>query len=329
MDKKFMDYIKENIKEYLPEDFGDASVEIEETLKTNNLIRQGLLICRKGESISPMIYLESYEKRYNNGEEMEQILREIAELRLQLGCENQNILSELMDYGTLKQNLTFSMCDPELNQGQLKCYVHTNRGKYMAMYRVIIGMNEHGTASMLVTENHLKIWKITEEQLYEDTIKAEKTRGFELFRMDELTDRINHSEDSFTVTNLLKSSDKEIRDYMYVLTNHSRNFGAGAIMHDDLLEEVGNIIGCDYFILPSSIHELVLVPDVANHSQKELEEKVSEINETEVEPEDIFSYYASFYDNEQKILYPEKPIEKRYEVQEGTETSRKLLPVLD
>ena len=50
MDKKFMDYIKENIKEYLPDAFVDASVVIEETLRNNDRICQGLMICRKGET---------------------------------------------------------------------------------------------------------------------------------------------------------------------------------------------------------------------------------------------------------------------------------------
>ena len=130
MDKKFMDYIKENIKEYLPDAFVDASVVIEETLRNNDRICQGLMIFRKGETITPRIYLEDYEKRYEMGEAFEQILQEIAALRVLLDRGDESIISVLEDYDSIKQNLVFSMCDPELNQQQLKYHVHTQCGKY-------------------------------------------------------------------------------------------------------------------------------------------------------------------------------------------------------
>lgn len=116
---------------------------------------------------------------------------------------------------------------------------------------------------------------------------------------------------------------------MYVLSNLARKFGAGAIMHTELFEKIGQILGCDYFILPSSVHELAIIPDPGNQSQQEIEERVREANETQLDPEDIFSYHASFYDHDQKILLPEKSDEKQYEVQEVAENIWKPLPVLN
>lgn len=331
MDKKFMDYIKENIKEYLPDAFVDASVVIEETLRNNDRICQGLMIFRKGETITPRIYLEDYEKRYEMGEAFEQILQEIAALRVLLDRGDESIISVLEDYDSIKQNLVFSMCDPELNQQQLKYYVHTQCGKYTAMYRVILEQKGNSIASIPVTHNHLKIWRITEKQLYEDTIQAENRRGFGLVRMSELVKEINsyYSEEPFIATNLLEETDNGPGDCMYVLSNPARKFGAGAIMHTELFEKIGQILGCDYFILPASVHELAIIPDPGNQSQQEIEERVREANETQLDPKDIFSYHASFYDHDQKIVLPEKPDEKQCGVQEVTENNLEPLPVLN
>lgn len=315
MDKKFMDFIKENIKAYLPDTFMDASVEIEETLKNNDLVRQGLMICRRGESITPKIYLEDYEKRYKKGESFEQILQEIAELRVLLDCKDTNILPAVMDYASLKQNLTFSMCDPELNHRKMQEYVHTPCGKYAAMYRLVLMAQGEGVASMPITKEHLKVWKVTEEQLYKDTIQAENRRGFELMSMREMVKEItsHHTEESFEAANLLGGSENVPVDDSYVLSNRIRYFGAGAIMHSELLERIGKLLGRDYFILPSCVHELFIIPDVGNQSQEELERRIWEINETENDPEEIFSYHAVFYDHDQKLLLPEKPNEKQHD----------------
>lgn len=333
MDKNFMNQVKNQIKEYLPKNFEDAEVGIEETIKNNDCIKQGLMVYRKGEYITPKIYLEGYEKRYKNGESLENLLREIADLRVLLDRGDKSIMSDLMDYTSLKKNLVFSMCDPEMNQRQFKYYVHTRRGRYATMYRLFLEQNENGTASMLITENHLKMWKITEEQLYEDTIKAENMRGFELKCMRDLLCEQRRTDDNtylpIKAVNLLEVSEMKRRDNMYVLSNRIGNYGAGAIMHTEILEKIGNILESDFFILPSSIHELVITPDFGNLSQQELEEMVAEINTTQVEPEEIFSNHVSFYDNTQHLLLPEKPEQKWSEIPDMLGENLGYLPAPD
>src|SRR5699024_2401143 len=196
MDKNFMNQVKNQIKEYLPKNFEDAEVGIEETIKNNDCIKQGLRVHRKGENITTKIDLEGYEKRYKSGESLKKLLREIADLRVRLDRGNKSIMSDLMDYACLKKNLVFSMCDPEMNQRQFKYYVHTRQGRYAAMYRLFWEQNENGTASMLITENHLKMWEITEEQLYEDTMRAENMRGFELRCMRDLLREQRRTDDN-------------------------------------------------------------------------------------------------------------------------------------
>ena len=89
---------------------------------------------------------------------------------------------------------------------------------------------------------------------------------------------------------------------MYVLTNQSKTNGAGVLVQDGVLEKVGGMIGSDFYVLPSSIHEVLIVPDNGNMRLAELEDMVREVNATQVAPEDLLSDKVQYYDLETKTL---------------------------
>lgn len=89
---------------------------------------------------------------------------------------------------------------------------------------------------------------------------------------------------------------------IYVLTNESRLNGAGILAQNNVLEKVGNLLQSDFYILPSSIHEVLVVPDDGTFALKELESIVKEVNATQVAPEDLLSDKVQYYDRETKIL---------------------------
>ena len=89
---------------------------------------------------------------------------------------------------------------------------------------------------------------------------------------------------------------------MYVLTNQSKTNGAGVLVQDGVREKVGGMIGSDFYVLPSSIHEVLIVPDNGNMRLAELEDMVREVNATQVAPEDLLSDKVQYYDLETKTL---------------------------
>ena len=91
---------------------------------------------------------------------------------------------------------------------------------------------------------------------------------------------------------------------MYVLSNQYRHFGAGCILYNRVLEDIGNQINDDFFILPSSIHETIILPASYAMSKESLSEMIVEINETQVSEEDILSDHAYYFSRkENKILF--------------------------
>ena len=90
-----------------------------------------------------------------------------------------------------------------------------------------------------------------------------------------------------------ESEDKE--DVMYVLSNRSRSYGAAAILYKGRLEGIGEY-------LPSSVHEVIIIPQSAAPGQEELSDLVTEINTTQVDAEEVLSNHAYYYDRKKKKL---------------------------
>ena len=89
---------------------------------------------------------------------------------------------------------------------------------------------------------------------------------------------------------------------MYVLTNQSKLDGAGALARDGVLDKIGDLMDSNFYVLPSSIHEVLIVPDNGNMQTKEMENMVREVNASQVLPEDLLSDKVQYYDRAAKTL---------------------------
>lgn len=76
---------------------------------------------------------------------------------------------------------------------------------------------------------------------------------------------------------------------MYVLTNSEQTYGSGLIVHDKVLRHILDEIEEDIYVLPSSIHELIVIPSSVVDDESYLPRMVHEINQTTVEPQDRLS----------------------------------------
>lgn len=89
---------------------------------------------------------------------------------------------------------------------------------------------------------------------------------------------------------------------MYVLTNASKVNGSGILARDGVLDKIGELLGKNFYVLPSSIHEVLIVPDNGDMQAKELESMVKEVNATQVAPADLLSDKVQYYDRAAKTL---------------------------
>ncbi|MCI8834362.1 MAG: hypothetical protein HFH24_03170 [Ruminococcus sp.] len=307
----FAKEVEKNIRQYLPETYENALIQCQNNVKGNDQVLESIVIQKEGEVVSPMIYLDEYSKRYYQGESLSTILREIADFRTHFEDMPLPDVPDLSDYESVKDNLFVQMFDPEKNELFLQDHVHKSCGALTAVYRVGISKDEEMTASMVITNSHLGIWGIDADRLHEDALNAMNSRGICLYDMNELLME-SFAPFSEKAENLLLSDSAESKirgsEYpMFVLTNSEKEFGAAAILNNEVMGKIGELFGVDYYVLPSSRHELILVPDDDRFSQKELEAIVKNVNESQVSPEDYLSDKVQFYDAQSKTLLPEKP----------------------
>lgn len=302
MDQDFITYVKDHIKDYLPPEYQEAEVSVNEVTKSNDRTLTGLTILQLGERAAPTIYLEPLAEGLEHGWPLDAVMQQIAEIQVTYKDQLPMDISALENYETVRPMLSIQMCDPEMNREYLKDKPHIPCGELAAFYRIEVSADHEGTASVAVTESLMQIWGITKEQLHKDTVQAESARNPVCFC--DMNDMMSGLAFSMEPDNLFHQEEPLNVGLapMYVLTNQNKFNGAGVLAHEGVLEKVGALLGSDFYVLPSSIHEVLIVPDNGNMQLAELEDMVREVNATQVELKDQLSDKVQYYDREAKTL---------------------------
>lgn len=309
---EFFEYVKENVKEYLPPAFEKMKITVDELRKENDRMYHALTIPFPEERVSIRIYLDGFYQRYQDGQGLSACVGDIADLCIEYkDMENVKGVVDVSDYEKIKGQLLVMLCDPELNQKYLEDKVYTRHGDFAAVYRVIIQKDEEETLSFPITELMMKEWKIPLERLHRDAILADKKRQPYLYNLDELL--------GFELAMSKKPQNllEEGTEYhptgtrTLCLTNENKTYGASLILHDDIMKRAGEILDSDFYVLPSSIHETLFIADTETSSVEGLSSMVKEINETQVKLEDKLSDKVQYYDRKLGVLENAEARERR------------------
>lgn len=312
--KEFQEYIKSNVKDYLPESYKDADIQFRDVVKNNDVHLTGVLIKKENEILTPNIYINELYEKYSSGMNLDEIVGDIADLRIEHDPpeEAQSISGIFTNYEMVKQRLEIHLCDMELNRDKLKNQVYTEQGDFAATYHVKIGGDGMLRGSAAVTPNLLKGWGITEEQLREDSLRAEHSKGAVFTDIEELV-----AEKTFGLkaTNLLDKQNDIIDNgdgfSLYCLTCEDYRYGASMILREDVMDKVSKLMGGDFYILPSSIHETLIVPTTTQMTLEDMSIMVQDVNKEAVEPEDKLSDKVQFYDSKAMVIENAKKRESR------------------
>lgn len=271
-------------------------------VKNNGKIKKGLLLETPGVNISPTIYLEEFHQRYLDGESIDRIVQEILDFYRTIKCDRSMDANEIEHYDSLQDKIVFKLIHTDKNRELLKGIPHLRLLDLSIVFYVLLDINSQGTATMTVNNEHLRHWDVTAEELFALARRnVKRLLPAELFTMQQAVDEILCSVPG-KKKNLLSESVTEGTDFMYVLSNPVRSFGAACIAYPEVLDMAGRILGEDYYVLPSSVHEVVLVPASKGMEPDEMDAMVMEINQTQVAEEEILSNHAYLYKREARRL---------------------------
>ena len=197
----------------------------------------------------------------------------------------------LIRYEDCKDRLEIRLCDPEIDPERIKNLPVIYVGDWSGYFAVNVGSDGEGMYSFNVNNNIMEYWGITVNQLYRDALVAMNKEALSLF---DITDTRSLLEKSTAMTSNLYGKRLSIEPQvmrLFAVTNRKHIYGAGCIVNHNVRKSIGDSLGYNYFVIPSSIHELMIVPDCGYDIVEELKLMVHEVNYNSgvVSSEDILS----------------------------------------
>lgn len=280
----------------------NETVRISPMWKNNGVRLLGLCIMEQGKNVAPTFYLEDYYRRFLEGEAMEALAKELLKLNQKYQIEHSFEVDFFLDFEKAKKHIAFRLINKERNFEILKKIPHIIYLDFAIVFYYLLDHEEFGSGTILIHNSHLELWKINQEMLYQIALQnTPKLLPIAFSKMDHLL--LEMAQNEAQRKQLLRDFEGvDIR--MYVATNDRKQEGAAILLYPEFSEKVKQIMTGDFYIIPSSIHELILVPkDGGQENVVVLNEMVREVNATQLDEREILSNHVYLFDEaEQKII---------------------------
>jgi len=270
---EFAEIVKDNIAEYLPENIG--GVEITDVPKNNGIIFKGITLADKTNPV-PAVYLErDYEAYVNYEAGIDKVLKDVAR-RLTSSPVSAVELDALKNYDPGKT--ICRLISAKLNEGYVSDRPHRKAAEDLYLiYGIkldVAGQN----AAVWLENKHMEALGVNEETLYKDAMKNAE-QASDITSMAEMFPFIDASDAGMPP--------------MYIVSNESRLNGAVSILLPSVHEKLREIIGEDYMIIPSSIHECIAIPALDTNDVTSM---IGMVNSEQLLPEEVLSDHPYVFD---------------------------------
>lgn len=318
---KFVDIVKNSISMYLPKEYENAEIKIKKIKKLNNSYL-GMTVLKEGADLSPTINLNAMYKHYTEKPcRIATVMKEISGL-IQEGTKEGFNVSSLFDYEKAKDRLYIRLTSAEGNADVLADVPYVKKEDLAITAHIAINSGGEGLTSTTVDNSMLKMYGITQEQLFQDAIaNSEILFPVQIISMhdlmmdiylDMLQDFENMGMTQNEIAQMLSDIERVDDGYPMTVVSNARRFnGAGAIFYPGVMEQLEKEMKGDYFVLPSSVHEVIIVPDNGLYDSKELAKMVNEVNSKEVPTRDQLSGNVYHYDAKNKVFELAEKFEAR------------------
>lgn len=280
------------------------TLELTRQLKNNSQAKIGILFRNPDTNAAPAIYLEEYYEQYQKDGNLEDIVNDILQFYHSLPFISIDERS-ITDFNRIKSRITMKLINTEKNRELLNTVPHIPFEDLSIVYYCILKSTDDGLSTMLVKNQHMDAWGVDTEILHQYALANYKNLlSTKFLSMSQQMALLLHPCDNNTHGDECILPEYDSNDYMYVLTNKMNHWGAALITCKSLMDEIADYFKEDFYILPSSIHEVVLVPESKALSEEEFALMIQEINQTEVEAQDYLSGHAYHYSRNGKNSIP-------------------------
>ncbi len=262
-----------------------------------------LSVTPKGSNIGVNANLDEIFHAIERGRDYNEVLSGVTEsLKGSLEHMPKLQVSDLTNYAEMKNKLAMEVVSAERNAKMLQNVPHEQMEDIAVVYRLVLNSSKGASSTVLVTNDLMDKFGITHEQLHDDAMKnAPLIRPAEIKGMEETLNEMQGGP-------ALEPDPDEI---LFVAGVPDQSHGAAVIAYPNFFEDVAEKLGGDYFIISSSIHEVLLVKDTGEMNSRDLAAMIKEVNATEVAPEDVLTDHAYHYDSKEHIFESADKFEER------------------
>ncbi|WP_199712401.1 DUF5688 family protein [Butyrivibrio sp. CB08] len=271
------------------------------TVEKMNETYEGLTVKPDDGEIGVNLNLDNLYQEYQNGTSYDSIVTKAADIATEALDNRPDFdLDSIKDYDKMKSTLAIEIVSADRNRSTLETVPHKEIEDMAVVYRFIISEGPlSGTGSILVTNQMLDNYGITATQLHEDALKnAPEIRPLVIEGMAEVLAKQMGVED----LEMLGFNIPPEQEQMFVASVEGNVHGAGVIAYQNFMDQAAERAGGSFYILPSSIHEVLIIPDNGKFDTASLEQMVREVNATTVDITEQLTDSVYHYDAETKVF---------------------------
>ena len=302
--KEFVNKLEQDLKDAMADISPGATVDVRSVEKLQEGSYTGITISPAGGNVGMNLNANQLFDQMQDGQSYEGVLA-VAVSTAERGLHDMPAVdvSELMNYEAAKKYLCFDVVGSDRNADMLEKVPHTDKENISMVYRLQLDSTENGAATVLITNAMMEQFGVTKERLHADAMEnAQEIRPADFRTM------------AAVMAEMMGMPEEMMADMappMYVATNQDKVQGAAVMFYPDFMDQAAKELGGDIFILPSSVHEVLILPDDGNMNAQELKEMVTSINASEVSPEDRLTDSVYHYDAQERIFELGEKFEER------------------
>ena len=280
------DEFKEKLLGEIGERLGKPAVKIIAVTKNNNVQKDAVTLSDCEAELNPVVYLDDLYKECMAGKEISECVDQILELSH--GTPEFDSRQLFDSWEEAKDRIGLDLANTKWNEGLFTDIPHKEFLDLTIYCRLVFAKDETGIASTVVKDSMLVRWGISEQEMWEAASSNLKKEAYQFMNLQSLIEKSAEAADI-----------KERRNAdMCILTNPVMYYGAAGILRTDLLEKFAQLKETDLYVLPSSVHEVILLPALDCWDVDELRQMVKSVNAGSVDKMDWLSDEVYYYRRE-------------------------------
>ena len=296
IDQSFINKITREVKRLFPQ----MVIDHQKVTKNNGITLNAITIGKPNSSVRPAFYIENYTNTYpmgiNESAETEEAIRVANEIVNDYNKTQSNedeckdIVNILYDFEKVKPLLKAKLINKKRNLSRLNTTPYESFIDMIIIAYVEFKQFGNDTATVTVTRDMIRAWDTT----FDEVIQIAKANTF----------NETHTFKSMkeVIAEIMGIPVEEMDDgnevLMYVLANISQTNGAIKICDTNAMMEIANKLNADLIVLPSSIHEVIIIPKDDSMDIDYISSMINQINRDSVNEQDVLSDHAYVFTRE-------------------------------